>query len=274
MYGSYWGLAESPFRGGFDARLFYQGIAQEEALARLHFLVDEHRVLGLLFGTAGSGKSMLLEMFARQLPAFVCQRALVNVAGIELEQFLWLISSQLGVEVSRTANRFTLARALEDHLAANRYQQLSTVLLLDDADEASPAVLTEIVRLTQLDMVRDARLTIVLAGQAARAGRLGMRLLNLAELRVDLDGWDADETAAYIKSALSVAGRSTPVFSETALARLHENSGGIPRRVKQLADFCLLAGAAQNAAQIDAATVESASEELGIAAPHAEAYPR
>ena len=71
----------------------------------------------------------------------------MNVSGIELEQFLWLASSQLGVEVSRAANRFTLARALEDHLVANRYQQISTVLLLDDADEASAEVLSEIARL-------------------------------------------------------------------------------------------------------------------------------
>ncbi len=265
MYGSYWGLAESPFRGGFDARLFYQGIAQEEALARLHFLVDEHRAVGLLFGIAGSGKSMLLEMFARALPAFGCQRALVNLSGIELDQFLWLVGSQLGVEVSRTASRFSLARALEDHLVANRYQQMSTVLLLDDADEASAEVLSEIARLAQLDMVRDARLTVVLACQAAHAGRLGPRLLNLSELRIDTDGWDADETAAFVKRALAVAGRSTPVFGEAALLRLYEHAGGIPRRVKQLADLALLAGTGQNAAQIDAATVDSASEELGIA---------
>jgi general secretion pathway protein A len=265
MYGSYWGLSESPFRGGFDARQFYQGIAQEEALARLHFLVDEHRALGLLLGAAGSGKSMLLEMFARALPAFGCQRALVNLSGIGLDQFLWLVSSQLGVEVSRAANRFTLARSLEDHLVANRYQQLATVLLLDDADEASAEVLSEIARLAQLDMVRDARLTVVLTCQPSRAGRLGPRLLNLAELRIDMDGWDADETAAYVKSALAVAGRSTPVFGEAALLRLYEHSGGIPRRVKQLADLALLAGAGQNTTQIDALTVDSASEELGIA---------
>ncbi len=69
MYLSYWGLAESPFRASLDARFFHQGLAHEEALARLHFLVDEQRTLGLLVGASGSGKSMLLEMFARQLHA-------------------------------------------------------------------------------------------------------------------------------------------------------------------------------------------------------------
>src|SRR4051794_40746625 len=70
MYQAYWGLGESPFRGHLDARYFHQSATQEEALARLHFLVEERRTLGLLLGEAGSGKSQLFEIFAAQLPRF------------------------------------------------------------------------------------------------------------------------------------------------------------------------------------------------------------
>ncbi len=270
MYQSYWGLSQSPFRASLDARFFYQGLAQDEALARLHFLVEEHRALGLLLGRAGSGKSMLLEVFALQLPNFNTQHALVNLAGIDQHEFLWLLGGQLGVEVSSGASLFTLSRTLVDHLIANRYQQITTVLLLDDADEARGEVLVEIARLAQIDVVSDARLTIALSAQPARVGRLAARLLELAELRIDLDGWEADETAAFVKSALVLAGRSTPVFSEAALARLHERSGGIPRRVKQLADLALLAGAGQNLVQIEPDTIDAVFHELGIAMPVAQ----
>ena len=67
MYQAHWGLQESPFRGDLDPKSFYQSPTHEEALARLSFLVGQHRRLGLLVGPSGSGKSLLLEVFAQQL---------------------------------------------------------------------------------------------------------------------------------------------------------------------------------------------------------------
>lgn len=265
MYHSYWGLSESPFRGSLDARYFHQGISQEEALARLHFLVEQRRAVGMLLGVAGSGKSLLLEVFARQLPAFACQKARVNLAGLDAHDFLWALACQLSVNVHPSADKFSLTRAVLDHLAANRYQQISTVLLLDDGDEARVELIDEIVRLAQLDQAREPRLTVVLSAQPARIRRLGPRLMELAELRIDLEGWEADETAAYIKHALSLAGRSTSVFTPAALLRLHELADGVPRRVKQLADLALLAGAGQNLVQVEVDTVEAVFHELALA---------
>ena len=57
MYQAYWGLVESPFRGGLDPRFYHEGPTQEEAIARLHFLVDGGRPLGLLLGSTGCGKN-------------------------------------------------------------------------------------------------------------------------------------------------------------------------------------------------------------------------
>jgi type II secretory pathway predicted ATPase ExeA len=46
--------------------------------------------------------------------------------------------------------------------------------------------------------------------------------------------------------------------------RLHELAHGIPRRVSQLADLALLAGAGRNLDQIDAEVVETVYQELGV----------
>jgi general secretion pathway protein A len=208
---------------------------------------------------------MLLEMLAGQLSRIKTQTALLRVAGINLHEFLWLAAGQLGVEVSPHASQFTLARTVVDHLIANRYQQISSVLLVDDADEAREDVLIELARLAQINVDRNAQMTIVLAAQPGRIGRLGARLLDLAELRIDVESWEEDETATYIKASLARAGRSTPAFNEMALLRLHELSGGVPRRVQQLADLALLAGAGQNLGQIDAEVIDTVIGELGIA---------
>lgn len=266
MYQAYWGLSQSPFRGHLDPGYFHQGPAQEEALARLQFLVDESRALGLLLGEAGSGKSMLLEIFAAGLGHVERQWALVNLAALDTHELLWLLCSQLGVEAPSTASPFALWRGLTDHLTANRYQQIATVLLLDDADLARDEAIDQIVRLAQLDASREGRLTIIVAARRERLCQLGTRLLELADLRIDLDVWESDDTAEFVKKSLALAGRTTPLFSEAALARLHELSAGIPRHVKQLADLALLAGAGGNLAQIEPDTIEAVFRELGTPA--------
>ena len=106
-------------------------------------------------------------------------------------------------------------------------------------------------------------LTIVLAAQPTGLARLPGGLLEMADLRIDLAAWEPADTARFIETSLAKAGRSAPAFGESAIARLHELSGGIPRRVSQLAELALVAGAGRRLASIDAETVESACLELG-----------
>jgi type II secretory pathway predicted ATPase ExeA len=65
MYRSHWHLRTSPFRSGGASRYFHRGAAHEEAIARLGFLVDDGRRLGLLLGESGVGKTLVLSVLAR-----------------------------------------------------------------------------------------------------------------------------------------------------------------------------------------------------------------
>ena len=264
MYQAYWGLSKSPFRGHLDPQAFHRGAAQDEALARMHFLVDERRTLGLVLGEAGVGKSLLLEVFASELTTNRHERALLGLLGIGRREFLWQLAGELGIESRRSAGEASLHRAIDDHLVANRFQQRSTVLLLDDIDEASPDVLGEVVRLALFSQTHDTGLTLVVAAHPERLSRLGNRLLELAELRVDLLGFDLEDTAALLKKSLADAGRTSPIFTEAAVQRIHELSGGIPRRIKQIADLALVGGAGSNLAHIEPVMVELVYQELGV----------
>jgi general secretion pathway protein A len=68
----------------------------------------------------------------------------------------------------------------------------------------------------------------------------------------------------YVSTALEHAGRATPVFTDEALYHLHDLCGGIPRRVNQLANFALLAGAGRKMAEIDLETIDGAYHELAV----------
>ena len=123
MYASHWGLRESPFRNCTDPHCFYQSPTHEEALARLHFLVEQHRRLGLLLGPEGSGKSFLLEVFAGQFRRSGRPAAKVNLLAIEPAELLWLVALELGLNPDPGSPTAALWRMVTDRLLENRYQQ-------------------------------------------------------------------------------------------------------------------------------------------------------
>ncbi len=270
MYRAHWGLRESPFRGHLDPRFFYQSPTHEEALARLHFLVEENHRLGLLLGDSGSGKSLVLEVFSREVRRGAGQLANLSLLGVDAHELLWMMAADFGLAPSRSDDIFRLWRSISDRLTENRYQQINTLLLLDDADEATPDVCDQITRLIQADSLAHGRLTVVLASTVQRAGRLGQRLLQLTDLRIDLDAWHDQDIEGFVNHALAQAGRRQATFEREAISRLQQLTGGIPRRVTQLANLALLAGAGRRLKQIDAQTVEAAHQELGMAVPAAQ----
>ena len=267
MYQAHWGLRESPFHDGLASQSFYQSPTHEEALARLHFLVEQHRRLGLLLGPEGSGKSLLLEILAAQLRRRGPAVARVNLTGLGGDEMLWSLAAQFGRNLDRCDSTPVLWRALTDRLAAFRYQQIDAVILVDDADRAGNSALPHLIRLAKLGPLPHPCLTLILAGDRLTISRLGDTLLGLSELRIDLEAWQPDDIAGYLDCSLRQAGGSASMFEEPAIARLYELSHGIPRQVRLLADLSLVAGAGRHLQAIDADVVESVYHELATVEP-------
>jgi general secretion pathway protein A len=264
MYHAHWGLSDTPFSSGHDPRYFYQSPTHEEGLARLHFLVEQHRRLGLLLGESGSGKTLLLEMLAAEMHRAGQSVVRFSLIGLEPGEYLGQLACQLGRDPQRNASIAQLWRRITDRLTEQRYDDRPTVILLDDAHLAASSVLAHVLRLVHFDPSSQSRLTIVLAGTPEGAKRLSAELLELVELRIDLEAWEPGETQQYVEHSLAQAGREAPVFDRSAISRLHELTHGVPRRVSQLADLALLAGAGRHLEQIDAQVVESVYQELGV----------
>ena len=56
MYESYWGLSASPFTNRLSTKWFHESGINEEALARLFYLIEQKRGFGMLSGGDGTGK--------------------------------------------------------------------------------------------------------------------------------------------------------------------------------------------------------------------------
>jgi len=254
----------SPLGSHLEGGHFYQSPTHEEALARLHFLVDQGRRLGLLMGERGSGKSLVLELFARQLRDSSRPVAKLSLLGVDRGEFLWTLATRLGMNPDPGLAPAWFWRMISDRIAEHHYQQLPTVVLLDDADRAARDVLIQVRRLAKHELASGAPLTLVLAGQTVRMGRVGTDLLEMAQLRIDLEPWEVSDTESYLKGSEVESDRAAPSFAEPAIARLHELAQGVPRRVAQLADLARWAAIGSHRECIDAETVETACRELGV----------
>jgi type II secretory pathway predicted ATPase ExeA len=260
MYQAYWNLQRSPFNASAGRAALVASPVQAEALARLDFLRESGGPLGLLLGPAGSGKSAVLAEFterAARTGALVC---LVS-AGAAEEQHL-LAPLTIGLQVTATGDYWQLWRGITERLQELTLDGLSALVLLDDLDRAAPSALQLVERLLA---IQDSPLIMVASARPETASRLGSRLLDQASLRIDLAAWTETETREFVHDSLARAGRQKPAFDLGATRRLFELSGGAPRKVNQLAQLALVAGAGQKLTQIDADTIDAVQEELSLA---------
>lgn len=265
MYYSAWGLDESPFSTLGAGHGYYPSPTHEEALARLHFLVEQHRRFAMLLGERGSGKSLLLSVFAQQ-----CQQAHAAVVRCNLtamcgSEFPWLVAQQLNVTCATSSSSLEVWRLLEERFAEIAYERRSIVLLLDDVQRATGDVLDQVRRLMHLDSVHGSPLSVVFAAPLYAAGQIPSDFHELSALRITLEPWQVEDTSAFLSQIFAGREDALPVFDEDAVRRIQETAKGNPRRVVQLADLALLVGAGEEAARVGEQIVAKAAEELLLA---------
>ena len=266
MYERYWGLREKPFRKTPDPRYLFLNDTYEEALERLVFAVEEVE-LALLTGEVGSGKTLLT-------------RALVDRVGDRYEvgmilnprlsprQFLRAAAKELGIAEPRFLSS-DLLEQIHDRLLELDAQGRAALLIVDEAHLIPGKPTFEEIRLLTNFQLDDRNLVaIVLVGQPELRARLRHRAYRALTQRIgvsfDLVPLGVEDTRRYLAHRVAVAGGARPLFTETAVARLHAAAGGIPRVLNQLATQALLEGMARGARQVSGEDVEAVAAETDI----------
>jgi general secretion pathway protein A len=248
-----------------DPNQYHPSPTHEEAIARAHFLVENRRRAGLLVGESGSGKSTVLRILSKQLRRRGCQTAVVNLVGLEVDEMLWQIAVQIGLNPADKLPRYVMWRMISDRFCENRHQRIATVIMLDDVDLASDETIRQVLRLVHVDSSPGSCVTVIFTSCLAEMHRLDERLLSLSELRIELEPWDQKDIAEYLSHCLKRIGWTGLAFDSAAITRLYQLSGGLPRRVHQLTELALLSQADQGIDLINEDTVELAHEELCVA---------
>jgi len=132
--------------------------------------------------------------------------------------------------------------------------------------ELLAAICDELKMLTNLETNTRKLLQVILIGQPELQQLLKRNdLRQLAQritARYHLLPLNPEEVKHYLKFRLQVAGCSRPVFSDAAVKKLFQLSGGIPRLLNLMADRALLGAYSQQQAIVSHKLVQQAAAEI------------
>ena len=281
-YETFYGLTEKPFSLSTDPMFLYHSTAHDRTAQALLTSIGTRPGIVVITGPFGIGKTSLCRSVIEQLDRRTLTSFLVDpfLSVDDLLQTLLIDFGALsredlagGTRPSTHQLRVTLHSFL-DSLAS---LQAGAVALIDEAQNLPVPVLDE---LRTLSESKDGRrlIHVVLLGEPGLLTMLkqeALRPLN-AQVAVGsvLGPLMADEVSGYVMHRLSVAGNGSRVeFSEAALARIHELTGGVPRVVNLLCDRAMSKGWEVSASVIDISYVDAAATDLDLSAPVVETSP-
>jgi len=266
MSRDHWKFTGSPFDGSLEPATFFTGGPQEEALARMEWLLEERQRFGLVTAAEGCGKSHLAAMAVRRLGGLGAETALLSLRGLSEGDWIELLLQRLPLDPQSRDEPLRPWLKLENRLRENTLMERPTVLVFDDIDEAPGDALDGIARLVGAAEPRFARTTVVATATPEGLSRVPASIRQRASLRIELAAWTEDDVTGFLAQALARMGGSPDIFPAEAAATLARFAGGVPRRVSQLAQLSLAAAAGDGLDRVDAATVERAWRELSMAA--------
>jgi general secretion pathway protein A len=267
MYLAFFGLAERPFSITPDPRYLYLGAHHADALAHLLYGINGAGGFIQLTGEVGTGKTTTIRSLLARTPAGADIALVINPRLSALE-FLQTICEELGIEIPARgmANARTLVGLLNRHLLATHAAGRRAVLIVDEAQNLTVDVLEQLRLLTNLETATQKLLQIILIGQPELRTLLDRTdLRQLAQritARYHLQPLAGDETAAYVRHRLRIAGATRELFRPAALRAVHRLSGGVPRLINVICDRALLGSYTEDRREITAALVRRAAAEV------------
>jgi general secretion pathway protein A len=266
VYPKYFGLKEPSFSITPDPHYLFLSGQHREALAHLLYGVGDGGGFVLLTGEVGTGKTTVCRAFLEQLPEGVDVALVLNPA-MTASELLHAICDEFRVELTAVEPSVkTMLDQLNRFLLDAHARGRRPVLIIDEAQNLRPKVLEQIRLLTNLETAKHKLLQIFLIGQPELRTLLAspdLRQLNQRiTARYHLTPLSARETAGYVDHRNAVAGVVRPLFTQTALKRVHRRSRGVPRLINLLCDRALLGAAVSRRMQVTAKIVDAAAREV------------
>lgn len=268
MYKKFFGLRENPFNVNPDPRYLFSTPHTEEALSCLTYGIQTRKGFVLLTGEVGTGKTTLINKLMEWLRGNGISAAFIFNPRLTEDQFFEFMMMDFGIACDTRSKSQVLMR-LNDWLLERYRLGETAVLVVDEAQTLSSALLEEIRLLTNFETYTEKLLQIILSGQPELESKLKRPELRQLRQRITLRTKTCPltlaETGGYIQSRLRIAGSDgIPIFTPEAIQAIYRYSRGIPRLVNILCEHALISAFADQQKPVQARIIESVAEEFDL----------
>ncbi len=272
MYKDFFQISRDPFDLTPDPARFVATARHNEALASLYYGVRQHKGFVVVTGEVGTGKTLLLRCLLQlfEQSKDFAYAYLFNSRLSPLE-FLQYVLADFGLE---TAGKSKSELLFEFGIFLNRRgaQELTTVLIVDEAHDLSEDLLEEVRLLSNLEAPDKKLLQIVLVGQPELDQKLdSFRLRQLKQriaIRTHLVALTCEETATYIKQRLDAAGVDSsrePIFPQETVEEVYRWSKGLPRLINSICENALISAFAGKQPSVAPEVIVNVARDLRLA---------
>jgi general secretion pathway protein A len=268
LYLQFFGLNEAPFSITPDPAFVYLSAAHRDALAHLLYGVGQGGAGGFvqLTGEVGTGKTTLCRCLLEQVSEGTRVALILNPLVTQRE-LLATLCEELGIETAGiTDSNKAMIDSLNRYLLEQHAQGHRVVVVIDEAQNLSPEALEQVRLLTNLETAKDKLLQMVLLGQPELRALLQRQSLRQLSQRITaryhLAPLGPEETHAYVRHRMKVAGATHIPFRRSALRALYQRSAGVPRLINIIADRALVGAYAKESRNIGARLIHDAANEV------------
>ena len=267
MYERFYELRERPFALSPDPDYLYPSRVHREALNYLRYGLESHAGFIVITGEIGSGKTTLLQTLLRGIDSQTTVARIVNTM-LEPRELLETIMIDFGMDPGGRGKPLLL-RDLAQYLVDQRLAGRMVLLVIDEAQNLSPATLEELRMLSNLETEKSKLLQIVMVGQPNLRDKLLSPELEQLRQRITvsyhLQPLDAEETENYINHRLKRAALGAPMeFPRDVTDAIHARSRGVPRIINVICDAALVFGYAEERRQVEASLIAEVLSELEL----------
>ena len=266
MFETYFQLQRRPFSSIPTPDQYFPAASIEEARQAVVGIVDRQQGPALVIGGVGLGKSLLCQVVAESF-RHRCRTVIFPSGRLCTRRaLLQVILYEIGLPY-RDQEESELRLSLIDHVTNVDLCPNGLLLLVDEADNLTMALLDELRSLTNLTSVGNAAVRVVLFGGPRLEERFAHPRLESFNQRLSgrfyLEPFTAEETAAYVTQQFADSGGDPEqVFTAEALKSIYKATEGIPRLINQLVDHALIMATANGAPEIDQPEVDEAWADL------------
>lgn len=267
MFEDFYGLNGKPFQLTPDPAFFFRSGTHRKALSYLGYGLGQGEGFIVITGEVGSGKSTIVAHLVATIDPAQLTIGQVVTSKLGGEEIVHVVAQSFGLDIAGHDKASALG-AIEGFLHEEARAGRRCLLVVDESQNLTVEALEELRMLSNFQLGSYPLLQTLLLGQPEFRETLqnhpGLEQLRQRVIASHhLEAMQPDEIEPYFIHRLKQVGwQGNPSFGEGVFARLHAASGGIPRRINQVANRLLLFGAIEQRAQIDVAMLQAVLDEM------------